>query len=100
MLQIKPGAKVNGLRPEILLAVIVADGIYEQYSVKCVITEGTGGKHREASLHYVGNAVDLRTKSLPSHLIEPVAQQIRVALGEQYDVVVEKDHIHMEYQPK
>ncbi len=100
MIQIKPKARVRGLQPEMILALTVASDVYSQYDVICVVTEGTGGKHSSGSLHYVGLAVDLRTRSIPPNLREPVAQQIRVALGEEYDVVLESDHLHIEFQPK
>ena len=48
------------------------------------------------SLHYQGKAFDLRTW----HVIEEVAKQLRTYLGKDYDVIVEKDHIHVEYDPK
>ena len=100
MIQIKPKARVRGLQPEMILAIMVANDVYAQYDIICVITEGTGAKHRRGSLHYVGLAIDLRTRNIPPNLREPVAQQIRVALGEEYDVVLESDHIHIEFQPK
>ena len=100
MISIKPKVKVNGIQTEILLALIIADQVYSEYDIPCVLTEATGGKHGIASLHYVGFAVDIRTRDIPEELKKPLAQQIRIALGEQYDVVLEKDHIHIEFQPK
>jgi len=57
-----------------------------------------------SSYHYKGLAVDIR---LPSKYIDNVpsidlnlANNIRNALGSEYDVVLESSHIHVEYDPK
>ena len=99
-MSIKKGAEVNGLRPEMVIALMIAGGVYSEYDIECVLTEGSGAKHGNASLHYVGLAIDLRTRNIPANLREEIADRIRRALGEQYDVVLESDHIHIEYQPK
>ncbi len=101
MISIKEGAKVNGLHAEILLAVSIADGVYSKYGVDCVITSCTGGTHGRGSLHYVGHAIDLRTRDFASQALKTsVADELRDRLGSQYDVILESDHIHVEYQPK
>jgi len=65
------------------------------------ITSVIDGKHRPNSLHYSGLAFDLRTRHLKTEDgVKNVAAEIRGALGREYDVVVEKDHIHIEYDPK
>ncbi len=68
--------------------------------VACVITAGIDGQHMKDSLHYTGKALDFRTRDLFSG-----QQQIWVALCEEklgpcWDVVLEKDHLHVEYDPK
>lgn len=98
-MKIKNGAKVNGLKTEILLAVIVASDIYKSLGQALVITELTGGKHSRASLHYVGYAVDLRTHYFSDNGLE-AQKMLKNSLGTEYDVVLEKDHIHIEFQPK
>jgi len=100
MMSIKPGVEVNGLQTEMLLAFVIANEIYSEYGVKCTLTEATGGKHGVASLHYVGFAIDLRTRDMSASMAEIITQKLKEALGDQYDVVLEKDHIHIEFQPK
>jgi len=61
MIRIKKGVKLAGLQPEMILAAVIADQVFTKYGVEyTVITEGTGGKHGFASLHYVGFAIDVR----------------------------------------
>jgi len=97
---IKAGVKVNGIRPEMLLAIMIADKVYNEFGQTLVITEITGGKHGNGSLHYVGLAIDIRTSYFATGEARIVADEIRISLGNQYDVVLESTHIHIEYQPK
>ena len=99
-MKLKDGIKILGLRPELNLALIIADKIWSNYNQELVITELTGGKHGTASLHYAGLSADLRTRYFTDEEKELVAKDLREALGENYDVVVEKTHIHIEFQPK
>ena len=100
---IKAGAKVAGIRPEMVLAYVIAMAIYKEYDdgdVECIITEATGGHHGVGSLHYVGQAIDLRTWGLTGTEQRSICDKLKSSLGSEYDVVLESDHIHVEYQPK
>ena len=97
MLNIKPGVRVSGMAPEILIAVIVANDIYTKAGVPCVITSCTDGSHKTNSLHYCGMAVDLRTRDLPVASLPVILEDLKFALGPDYDVVLESDHIHIEH---
>jgi len=99
-MKIKKGIKINGLKPEMLLGIFIAKSIYDKWDKELVITEITGGKHSFASLHYSGNAVDIRTNYFTDLEKDLVAKDLKEALSENYDVVVEKTHIHIEFQPK
>ena len=100
-MRVKEGVKIAGLRPEILLAIQVADLVYLKITGEEVwITEITGGTHGRGSLHYVGQAIDIRTRGLSKETIANIALEIRERLGENYDVVIESNHIHIEFQPK
>jgi hypothetical protein len=97
---------IHGLRPEMLFALQVANGVYQQYGRELVITSGAepGTHHSSQSLHYSGCAVDLRTRELTvsGHII---CDQIAQRLGVDFDVIYESpgspgEHIHLEYQPK
>lgn len=100
---VKEGADIRGLRPEIVLGLAVAASVYASHGLVMVITEVTGAKHMEGSLHYRGLAADLRLPSRMSYLEsidKIVLGQLKGALGPQWDVVLEKDHIHVEFDPK
>jgi len=96
MIAIKPGVRIRGMGPEILLAVVVAHELFRERGESMTITSCTDGVHKDGSLHYTGCAVDLRLPVLHSILVDA----LRSRLGTDYDVVLEKDHIHVEYDQK
>lgn len=99
MLTIKSGpsgARIAGLQPPMVLALLIAERVFQAHGQNATLTSGTEGKHSSGSLHYVGHAIDLRA---PSHL-KSVLPDLKTQLGDDYDVVVEGDHWHIEFQPK
>ncbi len=91
---------MNGVRQEIVLALIICDYVYSKHGQELVATSINDSKHSETSLHYSGCAVDLRTHYFKKDEVKMVASDIRERLTIDYDVIVEKDHIHLEYQPR
>lgn len=77
-----------------------ADIIWRKYGQEVVVTSARDGIHSVGSLHYYGFAVDLRTYYFADHIKPQVAQELRKALGPKYQVILEKTHIHVEYDPK
>ncbi len=100
MLLLKPGVRVAGLRPEILLAVVVAERVCAEMGVDCVITACVDGVHQAGSLHYCGLAVDLRSRDFHPGDVDKAIGRIKQCLGADYDVVLENDHIHLEFDQK
>lgn len=99
-MKIKPGVKLDELSPQMVLAAVIVDGVAQAFGVEAVITSGSDGVHKKTSLHYGGKAFDFRTRFL-----DPVQQRAfttgcKEALGVNYDVVLESDHLHVEYDPK
>ena len=96
-MEINPGVSIAGIRPELVLAFAIADKIFIQFGHDLIVTSVLDGQHMRGSLHYVGAAGDLRR---PSSDIGPIVDLLRGALGDNYDVVLESHHIHIEFQPK
>ena len=94
---IKRGVDLRGLQPQMALAYTIACQIWHG---KCTITSGSDGVHGPNSLHYKGKALDLRTRDLPPAVVMDIHTDLKTALGEQFDVVIEEDHIHVEFDPK
>ena len=62
------------------------------------VTSGKDGVHSKNSKHYSGGAIDIRSKDMK--LPEYTTLRLKRKLGKDYDIVYEKDHIHIEYDPK
>jgi hypothetical protein len=81
----------------------VAAQVYEGRWVPFVVTSVKDSKNMATSLHYVGKAFDCR---LPSRYTgspdtdKGVHADLKEALGPQFDVILESDHIHIEHDPK
>jgi hypothetical protein len=95
---IKSSVDLRGLQPQMVLAYVIACKCYGQYA--CVITSCSDSKHGPNSLHYKGLALDLRTQHLPTPAVQGIVDKLKESLGPQFDVVLEDDHIHVEWDPK
>lgn len=98
---LKSSARIRGVTTEALFAMRAAEGVFEDRKLGLVtFTSVTDGKHSPGSKHYTGHAFDIRTRDIPADQWQLVAGDIRERIGTEYDVVVEKDHIHVEFDPK
>ena len=100
MLLLKPGVRIVGIRPEVVLAVLAAERVFEEAGYDLTLTSCLEGVHGRASLHFSGCAVDLRTRGISTDDLPKLVARLRECLGEDFDVVLETTHIHAEYQPK
>lgn len=98
-MRIKPGVSILGLKPEMLVVLMVAEPIIKRYTPEgLVITSGVEGKHsKKTSKHYVGYGLDLRSRDINAEFREEVAQKISEALGPEFYVAFEKDHFHISF---
>jgi len=103
---LKEGTKFSEIDSAILVAACVADGLWQELGVTTgvTLTSGTDGQHSAKSLHYPSNspsgkcrAVDLRIWNVPS--AHEAADKLRKRLTNDYDVVLESTHIHVEFDP-
>lgn len=97
---IKQGVDLRGVQPQLILAFVVACAVYARHKSECWITSASDGTHGPTSLHYQGLALDLRTRHVPPDALAPLHADLASALGEQFDVVLESDHLHVEFDPK
>ncbi len=106
MISIKPGAKIKGIQPEILLGLMVIHSVFEHFHYSCVVTEATGSVHMENSLHYKGYALDIRTNHISNLATKnEITRRCAETLGEDFDVILEcqgqaSEHLHVEFDPK
>ena len=107
MISLKPAdahdptpARIRGLRPEMLFALMSIASVCERYGIDCVVTSAVDGVHSRGSRHYSGSAVDIRTRSLDAEKRPSFAACIADNLGEDFDVILERTHLHVEFDPK
>ena len=100
MLLLKAGVRITGMRPEILLAAVAAERVYDEAGHDFTITACVDGKHMVGSLHYAGAAIDVRTRDIPLADVQKLIARIKACLGDDFDVLLEVDYLHIEFEPK
>jgi hypothetical protein len=106
-MKFKKGVKISGITKECIMGIQKAATIYEdKFDREMVVTSVLDGKHKSNSKHYDGDAFDLRTwetdtcgVQMTPHTKQYLASLLGNSLGDNWDVVVEKTHIHCEYDP-
>lgn len=99
-MKLKPGVRVHGLRPEVVIAMLAAESVALRHGQELVVTSGIDGSHSRGSEHYKGDAFDMRTWWWGAAEQRVVANDLADALGTDFDVILEGNHIHVEYDPK
>lgn len=97
-MKIKDGVYLQGLQLPMRQVLIEASRIWERYGQELVVTSGLEGTHSPSSLHYYGYALDFRSRYFDDLQRFSVGLDLRSALGDKYFVLVEDDHIHVEYK--
>lgn len=106
MFYIKPGAKIKGIQPEILIGLHIVEEVINSLGYDTTLTEATGGKHMPDSLHYKGLAVDIRSKDISLSTTKAnVIKYAKSSLGDEFDFILEdegapNEHFHLEFDPK
>jgi hypothetical protein len=95
----------QGVRPEIVLALIIAAPLFAEYKQDCIITSLTDGAHTRTTLHHNGLAVDLRSHQLSRDDKVGLLEDLRDLLPPYYEVYLEDlggkdEHFHIEYDYK
>lgn len=106
---LKAGVDVRGLQPQMAVAYTIACRVYDKIGgYDCVITSAFDGVHGAGSLHNrdgICRALDLRTKHVDQDSKLMLVHSLQVALGPQFDVVLEsvgleQEHAHIEFDVK
>jgi hypothetical protein len=101
-MRLKSSVGLRGLQPELIPAMIIASEVYRELGFDFVLTSVTDSQevHMKNSLHPKGYAMDVRTRNVPTEKHQALATELATRIGPQYDVVLESDHIHVEFDPK
>ena len=99
-MKIKNGVMIFGLHPEMQRANCIASVLYSKYGKELVLTSGVEYRGGNGSLHEKGRACDYRIRFFEDQTTkESVACELTELLGNDFDVILEADHIHCEYDP-
>jgi hypothetical protein len=96
---IKHGVSLEVLTPQAVLAVCITASVVNRFGYGFTLTSGRDGRHIPGSLHAKGRAFDFRSRDIPEGDREDLFSEVREALGPEFDVVVESDHVHVEWDP-
>ena len=97
--KIKPGVR---LPPFIAIPIahsIIVE-VFKELGSDCVITSGREGAHKRSSEHYNDRALDYRIWGVITRLRKTLVERIKHRLGNDFDVVLEANHLHVEFDPK
>jgi len=94
---LKAGVDISRLKREARRSLPIVAAVFAAFDEELVITSTYEGNHGEGSLHYSDDAYDVRE---PKVSLGIIVVQLKDRLGTAFDVVLEEDHIHIEYDPK
>jgi len=93
---LKSGVDISRLNREIRRQLpVMAQALEELTMDELIITSTYEGDHGEGSLHYCNDALDIRRPPAP----DAVVKRLKRGLGKDFDVILENNHIHIEYDP-
>lgn len=99
----KQGVKFDGVKTETLAGIMIASFVYYRnghaLTVLKLVTENPGVE-RLRTAHDQGLAFDIRTQMIAKAKQPRMVEALKDALGEDYNVVLEFDHIGVEFDPK
>lgn len=102
---LKDGVRINGghFEPEIVRILDAARDTAPMMERGTVwITSANDARHNDDSLHYKDKAFDIRIFNIIGDVHREAklwAERMQEVLGSDYDVIYEKTHIHVEFQP-
>lgn len=94
--------RVRFASPEMAMmhASLVMMEVCREFGVDCVVTCGIE-EHEHPSFHVYGGGLDYRTRDLEHQARKELfSASASKRLGDGFDVVLESDHLHVEYDPK
>lgn len=100
-MKLKEGVRFVSTQVALSIAITAAAFLWYKEGFQFTITSGVEGTHGRSSKHYIEAAFDIRIRDLPDmDTARRLAKELAKNIGEMYDVVLERDHIHVEYDPK
>lgn len=106
MISFKTGTKVEVVTTELVRGLLsfVEAVAATTGSIAITITSVNDGTHKPLSLHYVGNALDIRSKTWTPTEKHEILKRFVGPANEMYQLILEhegqvNEHFHLEYDP-
>lgn len=97
---VKLGVDISRLNPEIRRTLKHVEDIWlEEEFAEAVITSTYEGNHSPHSKHYSDDAYDVRLPSSSVSVCNGTCAKLRTKCGEDFDIVLSGNCIHIEYDP-
>jgi len=97
-MKLKNNVQAAGIKPEMIIALMVATRIWLNFGQVLVCTSIMDGKHCTTSKHYLGLASDYRTRYFSMAEKKAVFKLLKEDLGPEYKVVWHSSHLHTEFR--
>jgi hypothetical protein len=99
MLKFKAGVNPVGTCAPTTLAIVALNDLFRNYHHDLTITSITDGAHSPKSYHRFGMAFDFRTVGIPKASINGIVGLFKRSMPG-WDIVIESDHGHVEFDPR
>lgn len=94
---LKKGISLSKLQACMFPALVASEQFFDLTLHELVITSGNDGNHMKDSKHYEGLAIDIRTRDLTPDQKVKLVNYLRDRLDTLFDIILETDHLHIEY---
>jgi hypothetical protein len=94
---------IKELSPEMFFASMTIRDALSFFDVEFVITSGSEKEtiHKGNSKHYAGDAIDFRSRDFETTSDKQMfMSMVKHRLGRDYDLILESDHFHCEWDAK
>lgn len=96
--------RLTDLTARMMFGIMLVKEVFDDEGVDLWFTSVDDSAHGRGSKHPDGDAIDIRTKHLQGGYVGAQAQRIyeklKKRLAPLFDVVLEHNHIHIEYDPR
>ena len=100
MILFKTNVNIYGVQPELVLSVLLINQVFLKHNQNMIITSMIDGVHNLGSLHPKGFAIDIRTRDIFKPILDRIIQELKENYDDQLDIILESDHLHIEFDPK
>jgi hypothetical protein len=92
--------KIRHLETASAVVLTVVEQVYQSRGKDPELTSHDDDPHGTSSRHWYGGGWDFGTRGLGNNDKQIISNELEARLGRDFDVVLEQDHIHIEWEPR